>query len=165
MKTINFGYTDTPIQGVTSLEFDRGLLNFGADFDVSEDKNGETTLINITTPRSKPEKIRLAYTVVPDIYKNTGINPSVQAANISGVSVLVQLTEVATITDSSDASYEVQVPLSVHTVIRVPAIEQVTEAHVLTALGRLISCLFDTGSESDSRLKKILRGALKPSDI
>lgn len=164
-KTVSFGYTDTPISGVTSLKLNRGLLNFGADFDVVMANASELKMINITTPRSKPETIRIAYSVVPNIYNNVDISPTVQAANLSGVSVLVQLTEIGTITDSADPGYEVQVPLSVHMVLKVPAIEQITEDHVLAAIGRLASTLFDTGSETSVRLKKILRGALKPSDI
>lgn len=122
-------------------------------------------LTNITTPRDKPEKVRLAYSVVPDVYTNSGIAASAQAASLRGTSVLVQLTEVATISDATDPSYEVQVPISVHMVIKVPAIEQITEDHILTAIGRLVSCLYDTGSLTSSRLKKLLRGALKPTDI
>lgn len=165
MKQVSFGYTDTPIDGVVSLEFPRGLLNFDADFDVVEDRPSEMTLVNVTTPRSKPEKVRIAYSVIPDIYKNVDIAETAQAGNISGVSVLVQLTQIGTITDDTDAAYEAQVPLSVHMVLRVPAIEQVTEDNVMAAVGRLVSNLFETGSLTNSRLKRILRGALKPTDI
>lgn len=81
-KTVSFGYADSPISGVTSLNFSRGLLNFGADFDVVNDKGSELILTNITTPRDKPEKVRLAYSVVPDVYANSGIAPGAQATSL-----------------------------------------------------------------------------------
>lgn len=164
-KQVSFGYTDTAISGVTALDLPRGLINFGADFDVVKEKASELTLVNLTTPISKPESFKFAYSVVPDIYKGTGIAESARSVNTSGVSVLVQLNEIGTITDSEDPDYEVLAPVQYHMVIRVPAIEQITENHIMTGVGRLTSGLFDTGSEANLRLKKILRGALKPSDI
>lgn len=165
MKQVSFGYTDTPISGVTSLDFPRGLVNFGADFRTVVNKPGEAILTNITSPADRPEKFRIALSTVNNVYQGSGISPSVQAPSVRGSNLLVQLTEIVTITDSVDTGYRVDAPLSLHLVFKVPAIEQITEDHVMTAFGRLVSGIFETGSESNLRLKAELRGALIPSDL
>lgn len=164
-KTINFGYTDTPISGVSSLEFPRGLVNFGADFRVRSEKKDEMLLTNITSPIDRPEKFRIAWSLVDSVYNGSGISVANQAASLRGVNLLIQLTEVATVTDSADPAYRVDVPISVHCVVRVPAVDQLTEEHIQTVLGRLISGFYETGSETTSRIKALLRGSLEPSDI
>lgn len=164
-KSVSFGYTDTAIPGVTTLDFPRGLVNYGADFRVKSNKADELILTNITSPMDRPEKFRFAWTIVDNIYNGSGISTAVQAASLRGVNLLVQLTEVGSISDSTDAAYRVDVPMSAHLVIRIPAIEEITEAHVTTLVGRMISGLFETGSEANDRLKSLLRGSLEPTDL
>lgn len=165
-KIVNAGYTDTPIEGVSSLTFARGLLNFQKDFRVKSNNSGkEVVLTNITSPIDRPENIRIAYTDIANIYNGTGIEPSVFAPTKRGVSVLAQITDVLSVTDDSDADYKVDLPLSCHLVIKVPASEYVTSTQITTAIGRLLSSLFDTGSTSTSRLEAILRGSLVPTEV
>lgn len=164
-KQINFGYTDTPINGVESLSFSRGLVNFGADFKVRLDKKDELILTNITSPIDRPEKFRIAWSLLDNVYNGSGISLANQAPSLRGVNLLMQLTEVASITDDTDPAYRVDVPISVHCVLRVPAVEELTEEHIQTALGRLVSGFYETGAVSVDRIKALVRGSLEPSDI
>lgn len=165
MKQVNFGYTDTPIDGVTALTLSRGLLNFKADFSPVNLKNGEATVTNVTSPQDRPEKIRFAFSKIDNVYKGSGISSSVQAPSVRGTNLLVQLTEVASITDTTDASYRVDVPISAHIVLKVPAIEQITEDQIVAVVGRLISGLFETGKSDSTRLARLIRGSLLPADL
>lgn len=165
-KVINAGYTDTPVDGVSSLTFPRAVLNIKTDFRVKNSKDGkEVVLTNLTCPIDRPENVRLAYTDVANIYSGTDIEPSVLAPTKKGVSILAQVTDVLTVTDDTDADYRVDLPLSCHLVIKAPASEFITSAQIQTQIGRLLSSLFDTGSTSGSRLEAILRGSLVPSEI
>lgn len=164
-RILSMGYTDTPITGVTELSLERGLVNYKADFRVKNDTPKECVLTNITSPVDRPEKFRIAYQDVSNVYKDTGIDASVHAPSKRGVSILVQLTEVASVTDSTDPSYRIDLPLSMHLVIKVPANENITAELVESMLGRLVSGVFETGSESDTRLKSLLRGSLLPTDM
>lgn len=165
-KVKSTGYTDTAISGVSSLTFPRGLLNFGADFRVKSEQSGkEVVLTNITSPSDRPEKIRTAYNEVANVYSGSGVEPSVYAPTKRGVNVLCQVTEVISVTDDTDADYRVDLPVSAHLVIKVPASEYISAADVQTLVGRLLSGLFDTGVATTSRLEAILRGSLKPSDL
>lgn len=165
-KQINRGYTDTPISGVSSLNFARGLVNIKQDFRVKSNNNGkEVVMTNITSPIDRPENIRLAYTDVANVYNGTGVEPSAFAPSKRGVSVLAQLTDVLSVTDSADSAYRVDLPISCHLVVKVPASEFITASEVQIAIGRLLSGLFDTGSTSGARLDAILRGSLVSSEL
>jgi hypothetical protein len=165
-KEIKAGYIDTPVSGVTTLTFPRAVLNLQKDFRVKSNNSGkEVVLTNITSPIDKPENIRLAYTDIANIYNGTGIEPSVAAPTKRGVSVLAQVTDVLSVTDTADADFRVDLPLSCHLVIKVPASEYVTATQVQAVVGRLLSSLFDTGSTTNSRLEAILRGSLVPSEL
>jgi hypothetical protein len=165
-KVTNNGYTDTPVSGVASLTFPRAVLNIKQDFRVKSNKDGkEVVMTNITSPIDRPENIRLAYTDIANVYNGTGIEPSVAAPTKKGVSILAQATEVLSVSDSADADFRVDLPVSAHLVIKVPASEYITPAVVQTLIGRLLSSLYDTGSTSDSRLAAILRGSLVSTEL
>lgn len=164
-KVVNVGYTDTPISGVTSLDLPRGLLNFAADWRVKTDTPGEVVISNLTSPVDRPERIRVSQADVSNVYTGTDIDPSVYAPSRRGTSVLCQLTETFSVTDTTDADYRVDLPVSVHLVIKVPNSEFLTTDMVQASIGRLVSGLYDTGSETTTRLAAILRGSLKPSDL
>jgi hypothetical protein len=164
-KVTKYGYTDTPIDGVTDLKFDRGLVNIKQDFRVKSNSGKEAILTNITSPIDRPENIRIAFTDVADVYKGSNVEPSVFAPSKRGVSVLVQVTDVLTVTDDTDADYKIDLPLSFHLVVKVPNSEYVTADVVKKGLGRLLSSLYDTGSISNTRLEAILRGSLIPSEL
>jgi hypothetical protein len=133
---------------------------------VKSNKDGkEIVMTNITSPIDRPENIRLAFTDVVNIYNGTSIEPSVAAPTKRGVSVLAQVTDIASVTDSTDADFRVDLPLSAHLVLKVPASEYVTPAMVQALIGRLLSSLYDTGSTSENRLAAILRGALVSTEL
>lgn len=165
-KVKSTGYTDTPIEGVTSLNFTRGLLNFEKDFRVKSDTAGQEVIItNLTCPIDRPEKIRLSYSDVANIYNGTGVEASVCSPTKRGVSILAQLTEVISITDSADPDYRIDLPVSYHLVIKVPTSDQLSAVDIQTGLGRLLSGLYNTGSLDTTRLEAILRGSLRPTSL
>lgn len=164
-KTLSGNYTDTAISGVSSLNFQRGLVNFGADFKIKSDKPDEVWLTNLTSPVIYPERYRISVSDVKNIYSGSSIEPSLHAPTRTGTSLLVQLTEIQKVTDTEDTSYEVALPFSAHIVIKVPNNELVTPAVIETFVGRLISGLYETGDTGTTRLAAMLRGSLKPSDL
>lgn len=164
-KTISAGYTDTAISGVTSLTYPRGLVNFAADFRVKKDGDSEAIITNLTTPVDRPEKFRWNASDIANIYSGTDIDPSVFAPSKKGVSVLAQVTEVYSVTDSVDASFRIDLPVSAHIVIKTPQSEYLTSDILQTVVGRLISGLFETGSTATSRIGALVRGSLLPKDL
>lgn len=165
-KVKSLGYTDTPIEGVSSLAFSRGLVNLNKDFRVKSNNAGkEVILTNITAEPDRPEKIRIGFTEIANVYSGSGVEPSISAPTKRGTQILAQITEVISITDDTDSNYRVDLPVSYHLVIKVPTSEHIAADDVITGLGRLLSSLFDTGVTTTSRLEAILRGALVPAGL
>lgn len=165
-KEINLATSDTVIEGVSSLTFPRGLLNIAADWKVVSESSGkEVILTNLKSPRDKQERIRIAVAPVANVYNGAQIEPTAYDVSKKGVSILAQDTCVFTITDTADANYLSQKPVSVHMVIKAADSEYITAAHVQTCIGRLLSALFDTGSTATTRLEALLRGVVTPSEV
>lgn len=164
-KVINKGYTDTPVSGVTSLTFPRAILNFKEDFRVKGNQPNEAVLVNITSPVDRPESIRIASSNITNVYTGTSIEPSLCAPTKRGISVLAQVTDIISVTDDTDPDYRIDLPVSYHVVIKIPANENLTSTLIQEGLGRLVSTLFDTGSTTLTRIEALIRGSLVPTDI
>lgn len=164
-KVVSVNHTDTPISGVTSLTLDRGLVNYGADFKVKQESVDTAILVNLTSPLAFPETFRFKCQEVANVYTGSGIDPSYYAVTKKGVSLVAQLNEVWTITDTTDTSYQVALPVQAHIVLKIPNNENITPAMVETLLARVVSGLYETGSEATTRLQAMLRGSMKPSDV
>lgn len=164
-KVINKGYTDTPVEGVTSLTFPRAVLNFKADFRVKANQPNEVVLANITSPVDRTEQIRVAFSNITNVYSGTSIEPSLAAPTKRGISVLCQVTDIISVTDDTDPDYRIDLPVSYHLVIKIPANENLTTALIQEGLGRMISGVFDTGSTTLTRLEALIRGSLVPTDL
>lgn len=164
-KIVNKGYTDTPVEGVSSLTFPRAVLNYKADFRVKGNQPNEVVLSNITSPVDRPEQIRVAFSNIANVYSGTTIEPSLAAPTKRGISVLCQVTDVMSVTDDTDPDYRIDLPVSYHVVIKIPANENLTTALIQEGLGRMISGLFETGSITLTRLEALIRGSLVPTDL
>lgn len=164
-KVISTGYTDTAISGVSSLAFARGLTNFKADFRVKENSPDNAVAVNLTSPVDRTEKFQWAFSEIKDIYANTGIDASVYAPSKRGVKVLCKVTDIISVTDSVDAEFRVDLPMSAHIVLTMPASEYLTSAMVETLLGRMVSGMYDTGSLTTARISAIVKGSLLPADM
>lgn len=164
-KSVTVNYTDTPISGVTSLELNRGLVNFGKDFAVKLNAPNEAVLTNLTSPVGYPEKFRIRFQDVSNVYQGSNIDPTLYAPTKRGVSVVVQLNETLKVSDTENAGYEVALPVQAHMVLKLPVNSDLTSDHVMALVGRMVSGLFETGSTSPDRLNALLRGSLIPSDL
>jgi hypothetical protein len=157
--------TDTPITGVSELSLPRSIPNFGVDWRTKSDEPEEVVITNMNAPVAYPERFRTGASDIADIYKGTGISSTEYSASRKGRNILSQLTEVWTVTDTVDTTYKVALPVSCHIVLKVPEDPAITADDILTLIGRNVSGLFDSGSETGSRLQALMRGSLKPSDM
>lgn len=164
-KTVSYNRTDTAVAGNPTLTLPMAVLNYKADWRVKSEANGEAVLTNLTSPIDAPERLRFAVSDIKDVYKNTGIDPLTAAPSKKGVSVLCQLTDTWTVTDSEDATYVVNLPVAGHIVLRIPANENITSDMLKLFVGRLIDGLFETGLSDSTRLRALSRGVLLPADL
>lgn len=164
-KIISTGYIDSAISGVTSLPFARALINFVQDFRVKENTPANAIAVNLTSPVDRTEKFQWAYTEVKDTYANTGIDASAYAASRKGIKVLCKVSDIWSVTDTVDADYRVDLPVSAHIVLTLPQSEYITSDMLLTLTARAVSGLFDTGSLTTERISGLVKGSLLPTGL
>lgn len=164
-KTLNMNFKDTTVTGGTAVTLELPQLNYAADFRVTRDDAEEAIITNITSPIDMPERFRFAHNNLTDVYKNTGIDPTLYYASRRGTQVLCQLTDTYSVTDSTSPDYLALLPVSAHVVIKVPNNDLITVEQVEGLVTRMLAGLYETTSSRDTRLRSLLRGALLPSSL
>lgn len=164
-KTLSVNYTDTAVTGGTAVELNLPQLNYKTDFRVTKDEPSEAIITNLTSPIDQPERFRWAHNNVVDVYRNSGIDPTLYYATRKGTQILCQLTDVYQVTDSADASYMALLPVEAHVVIKVPNNDLITPEKVEGLVTRMLAGLYETTAGQYTRLQAMLRGALLPADL
>lgn len=164
-KVVTYNHTDTAISGVSANPLNIGLVNWGADHRVEKNLANELILTNMKSPIGAPEKFRYAWSTIADVYKGTEIEVSYRSLSKKGIQLLCQHTDILTVTDSVDATFEEQKPIKCNITITYPADTIMTAALAKDLLSRTISGLFETGVVTDARIGALLRGSLLPADL
>lgn len=161
-KVISVGYTDTI---ATPKSVSIPDLDWAVDFTPKTTKDGLAILTNLTSPLDRPENVRISFGEIANIYDGTKVDPSYLGTSKRGVSVLVQINDIFSLTESTDPTYRVDLPVAAHIVLRIPACEYITPDMVKTLVFRAVSALFGTGDVSSARISALLRGSLVPSEL
>lgn len=164
-KTLSLNFKDTAVTGGTAVSLSLPQLNYAADFRVTKDEPSEAIITNLTSPLDQPEKFRFAHNNIADIYRNTGIDPTLYYASRRGTQILCQLTDVYSVTDSASPDYVAMLPVEAHLVIKVPNNDLITPEQVESLVTRMLAGLYETTAGQYTRLRSMLRGALLPSDL
>jgi hypothetical protein len=160
-KSVSLNYTDTT--GGTAPSLTMAAKNYGVDYAKKVDVAGQADITNLTSPTDAPNTERFSLNTIADIYKGSPVTDGYKSSNKSGFSLLSQCNLVATITDSEDATYRVDVPISAHVVLKGPNDQNITSAHLTACLLRALGGLYET--DGSLRLASLIRGGLMPSDI
>lgn len=164
-KTTSFGYTDTVPAGGATKTLTRPNLNYSSDYVKMEDSENKCIITNLTAPYDQPESIRFELADIKNIYNGTSIDPSVYAASRAGISLVCQVNDILRVTDSVDSTYQVDLPVSVHLVIKIPKSQYITALDVEKVVTRCVSSMYDTDSTGVSRLDALVRGSMVPSTL
>lgn len=163
-KVINKGFTDTPVTNPVALTLTRDQINYARDFRVLRQTNDELILTNVTSPIDRPERIRIAFKEVGNVYQGTDISASVHAPSKKGVNLHLQLQQTVEVTDSENPEFLVHAPITTSLTIKVPA-SYIDADMAIDSVERLLTGLFETNSKDSSRMASLLRGSLTPMDI
>lgn len=164
-KVTSFGYTDTAPAGGATKALTRPNLNFAANYSVSTSGDLKAIIVNRTSPMDQPETFRFQETNVANIYEGTSIDPSVYATSKAGISLVVQEQSILRVTDTVDPSFQVDLPLSVHVVVKVPKSQYITAANIETAIARCVSGFYETDSTGTTRIEALVRGSMLPPTL
>lgn len=164
-KTTSFGYTDTAPAGGATKALTRPNLNYAANFSVTASTDSKAIITNLTTPVDQPETIRWQESNIANIYDGTTIDPSVYATSKQGISVVAQVNSILRVVDSVDATFQVDLPISVHMVMKLPKSQYITSANIQTAIARCVAAYYETDSDGVTRIDKLVRGSMLPSTM
>lgn len=134
-----------------------------ADMATVQEEPGEVIITDPSAPIDRPHTLRYAVQNVNNVYSGTSIDPSVYAPTRRGVSLVIQNNVVASVTDTNDSSYRVDLPISAHLVIKVPASDYLTSGQIYDIIRELYSGLYD--QSGSPKIGALIRGALKPNEI
>lgn len=161
----SLGYTDSISTAKTLSVPD---LDYAKDFAVTRDTPDEVIITNTTSPIDQPETFRFGYNQIADVYKNTGIDPSVAAVSKRGASIVVQLNDILRVSCNSETTcnpVQFDLPISTHVVIKVPVNQYINADLVKQLVLRNVAALFNTGSVTADRIDALLRHALQPTGM
>lgn len=164
-KVTSFGYTDTAPAGGATKTLTRPNLNYAANFSVVSNTDNKAVITNLTTPVDQQETIRWQESNVANIYDGTTIDPSVFATSKQGISLVAQVNNVLRVTDSVDATFQVDLPISVHMVVKLPKSQYITSANLEAVIARCVAAYYDTDSTGVTRIDKLVRGSMLPSTL
>lgn len=142
--------------------------NWESEFRPTADKAGDVSLACITTPLDAPTSVVFKSTTIPNVYKGIGATIPVNVQNVvrTGVKLLNQRNEIWTKTDSTDATYKVQIPASCHFVLQIPNDDTISVSDVESLINRCYGDLFEVvDSKGQTRLDAMLRQALMPTGL
>lgn len=134
-----------------------------ANYAVVSDTNNECRISDISQGLETPRIVRYAAQDVANVYSGTDIDPSAFAPIRRGKSVVIQTSLNVKVTDSTDPSFLVLLPVQIHTVVKLPITDYLTSTQINTMLKDHFGDII-TGANLD-RLPRLLRGALKPYEL
>jgi hypothetical protein len=134
-----------------------------SEYAVVSDTPNECRITDVNAPLETPRIVRYAAQDVANVYSGLDIDPSAYAPVRRGKSVVIQTSLNVKVTDTTDPSFLVLLPVQIHTVVKLPVTSYLTSANINTMLrdhfGDIVT------SADDDRLPRLLRGALKPSEL
>lgn len=158
--------TDTATSPVTGARsFVPVPTNYAADWRVVSEGPNEVVLSNLLSPLEAPEKLRVSFSEITDIFKGSSIAPAEASLTTNGrtkkgTSILVQLTGGGT-----DAT-GIQYPWSCHLVLKIPYGPSPTYANIVTMIQRMLGHLYGTKDTTiQTRMESMLRGSITPAEL
>lgn len=158
-------YTDTTT-GVTAHGITIPSVNPGVDFRVLDQKGNVFIMTNVTSPIGYPETVKFSSETINDLYSGTTVDKALYAASRKGRGVMVSLHDVYKAVSDEDDSFELALPFQTSLAFKFLQNSLVTEQMIVEGISRLIAFLFETDQATmDSRIRALIRGSLKPSDL
>jgi hypothetical protein len=133
------------------------------NFATITDTANECRITDISADLETPKIVRYAAQDVTNVYSGTDIDPSAYAPVRRGKSVVIQTSFNVKITDSTDPSFLVLLPVQLHTVVKMPVTDYLSASDVNLMLRDHFGDILTSGD--DDMLPRLLRGALKPSEL
>jgi hypothetical protein len=133
------------------------------EYAVVSDTPSECRITDVVASLETPRIVRYAAQDVANVYSGLDIDPSAYAPIRRGKSVVIQTSLNVKVTDTTDPSFLVLLPVQIHTVVKLPVTSYLSSADINAILRDHFGDII-TSNDAD-RLPRLLRGALKPSEL
>jgi hypothetical protein len=165
--SINYPATDSTSLITPSITIP--AMTWGSDWAVAQQRN-ETSrsvlLQNLSSGLLTPQSFMVSQRELQNVYANTTVDRALWAPTTKGQRLTIGFKDSPYLTDSADAAWLQVLPILVELRISIPYSQYVTAAVVEHEIARMIGGLYETGQTSmATRLTRLLRGALTPSDL
>jgi hypothetical protein len=134
-----------------------------SDYAVVSDTPNECRITDVAAPLETPRVVRYAAQDVTNVYSGLDIDPSAYAPIRRGKSVVIQTSLNVKVTDTTDPSFLILLPVQIHTVVKLPVTSYLSSDNINLILRDHLGDIITSGNED--RLPRLLRGALKPSEL
>lgn len=147
----------------SAATFNYKKLDIAKNFAIRTDEPNECVVVNINTPAGQSNTLRYAIEPVRDVIKGTDVYyPPV---NTTGSRLLIQSTQVNRVIDDVDATYCVDLPIQVSLTVKYPNSELITDAQLVSAISDILGAVVQDAADPNAVLKKLMRGAMRPTSL
>lgn len=154
---VKFGFTNTAADTFNIVPVD---VKAASNYAVTQDEPTELVSSNKTAPIDQPEILTYRCQDLKTV--NLAMKNMYPPTITTGVQYVVKLDELASLTDSTDPSFRVDLPISAYLTIRHNKSGYVTSDMVASVVKRLLgACMKEDGTW---RFNELMRSSLKPTD-
>lgn len=134
----------TAVGGTTLQAYQLPNINWATDWSKVGGAANSTLLASVISPYDAQTRLRVSTSPVANVYAGTGVDPSYMLPTKRGVSMLVQLNLVASVTDSADPKFRADLPISCHVVMKLPMSGYLTESDLEAVLQATFASFYGT---------------------
>lgn len=168
-KTLSYNITPAPGAQLRTAKLPLDFISWSADsaYAKKQDQPDSCVYTNVNSGVDTPCEVTFGRQTIKNVYASTTVNPAYQSANTVGVKTLTKVSAVLTITDSANAAYRVDVPISATITLTTGTDPLVTDDVCMNFINYAMSTLFTeasaTSAVTSQRLGALRRGSLVPT--
>jgi len=164
--SIETPYTDTAFGSPVALTITMNNVNFAEDFRITDSSNGELTFVNINTPVTYPESVRVAQKAVENIYQGSGLEAGLIPSSKKGTATNLRLRTTLRQVDSEDATYEKAIPFEMGITLVMPDTDAVSSNELIAyGVARCCALMYEGNTPTEARINALRHGVLRPEGL
>lgn len=134
-----------------------------SDYVMTGSSEDEAAYVSAASTLGRPETLKYGRRVIKDIYANSSIDSSYRCPCRTGIKLLLSSETIGSLTESGTPAFRQDFPLTVKTVIDVPASDYLTADNVLSMLKHHCGMILDGSTVTSDRIQELLKGSLELS--
>lgn len=122
----------------------------------------EAAYVGASSTLGRPETLRYGRRIIKDIYANSSIDSAYRCPCRTGIKVLLSTETIGSLTEGGTPAFRQDFPLTVKTIVDVPASDYLTADQVLQLVEHHLGMIVGEGTDvTSSKIQKLLKGSLE----